>query len=445
MTAVNANGLVMGLNGHLVRPEFAALQPRQIVPEGMLDYPPCSTVAKCVGWYLTGGKRQRTKKEQRAKERWDGTWREFNPAGDRNMREADNILDVLKDGFTFNTSGQKLTIPEAVDWDDESMNVKEPWQPTPTLTGLPVDEVVPVIPTRQVNHLDYGRFQHLPLLYGLPEFAKSDSDKLLREIRTDLDGAWKDHDGDDVTGRERPSKMIKDLCLGEDMAAEAYLQSVNAFVSGATQSVRREDRIGRGSKRKRTAEVEEQEVDRMNKVKMEDDETLPSNEPNTSQNRPAAARLAEYERYDSARFDLGMSLEDYVKTKWRGGWLDAGMRGTVRRVQEAYVEIQAQAHRDEPACPPEKKAANLTQDMETKQDIEFCATPAVVDSDDSSDFHDLERSLFRQVVSSSIKSVPILSDLETYAARRTGLDLACLLHTATDFSLGGSSLSLIHI
>jgi bromodomain-containing protein 7/9 len=40
----------------LERPGVMALQPRQLVPDGMLDYPPNSDIARCVGWYLTGGK-----------------------------------------------------------------------------------------------------------------------------------------------------------------------------------------------------------------------------------------------------------------------------------------------------------------------------------------------------------------------------------------------------
>ena len=364
--------------GTLERSAVAQLLPRQLVPEGMLDYPPNSDVARCVGWYLSGGKRHRSKKEQRAKEKWDGTWREWNVDGDRNVREADNILDLLRQGFTFETSGLGVTLPRTVDWQDEAMNASDRWQPTPTLTGIVADEVVPQVPSRPIDHFDVGRFQSLAGSYGFPEFKRYDVRKFVRDLTVDLESVWRDEETDLV---ERPSKVVKEMCLGEDITSEAYVRSVEAFLSGA-----RDD----NDRKRKHAEVDASVV---------------------------KAESKSEDEHDTSGFDLGMPLEDYVNTRWRDGWLHAGMRGTVKRTQEMYREIVATE-------PGHQAKRPKLEDVLDADELDVVA---------------IGRELFRGVVEDAAKRIPIMLDLEEYAARRNGLDLACLLHATTDFAAGGSA------
>ena len=375
--------------GSFERPAVVALQPRQMVPEGMLEYPPNSDIARCVGWYLTGGKRPRTKKEQRAKENWDGTWREWNATGDRDLREADNIMDLFRDGFTFETSGDKITFPRTVDWQDETMNATEVWQPTPTLTGIISDEVAPLIPYRPTDHLDFGRYQNLAGSYGFPEYKGYDVRKFLHDLEVDLDSVWRDEERGDQT--ERPAKVVKDMCLGEDMAAEAYVRSVDAFVAGARGWV--DETAG---ERKRKHE------------EMSDDDL-----------KPSPKRHAAFAQFDTSSFDLGTPLAEYVGQKWRGGWLQAGMRGTVRQTEAAYRQLAQNEQKAEETTAVEKKPDELVTD----EDIASYA-----------------RELYIDAVRAASKRIPIALEIEAYGARQNGLDLACLLHLPSDFAAGGSAM-----
>lgn len=401
----------------------STLLPRQLVPEGMLDYPPNSDVARCVGWYLSGGKRPRTKKEQRAKEKWDGTWREWNVDGDRNVREADNVLDLLRDGFTFQTSGLGVTLPRTVDWQDELMNASETWQPTPTLTGVVVDETIPQIPTRPIDHLDMGRYQSLAGSYGFPEFKRYDPRKFIRDLTVDLESVWRDEDDEPILSRdtsmrdrrERPGRVIKEMCLGEEVTSEAYVRSIQAFVSGARAEGTGVELEGGGRKRKRERDEMDDNENNMLKIetKIEDDSS------------PASSTPAPSATYDASGFDLGMPLEDYINTKWRDGWLNAGVRGTVKRTQETYREIinsnvKAEA---EPDSGQQAKKPKLEEVLKA----------------DSLDVEAIIRELYYQTVKDSIKRVPIALEIEEYSARHTGLDLACLLVTPNDFAAGGST------
>jgi hypothetical protein len=405
----------------------STLLPRQLVPEGMLDYPPNSDVARCVGWYLSGGKRPRTKKEQRAKEKWDGTWREWHVDGDRNVREADNVLDLLRDGFTFQTSGLGVTLPRTVDWQDEFMNASETWQPTPTLTGVIVDETIPQIPTRPIDHLDMGRYQNLAGSYGFPEFKRYDPRKFIRDLTVDLESVWSLEDEDDepipilsrdtsmrdLYRRERPGRVVKEMCLGENVTSEAYVRSVQAFVRGARGDGSGVEVEEGGRKRKRDEMDDDENNMVKTETKIEDDSS------------PATSTPALSADHDTSRFDLGMPLEDYVNTKWRDGWLNAGVRGTVKRTQEVYRKIvnsnvKAEA---EPESGHQSKKPKLEEVLKA----------------DSLDVEAIIRELYYQAVRESIHRVPIFLEIEEYSARHTGLDLACLLVTPNDFAAGGST------
>jgi hypothetical protein len=403
--SISPAGTMDGTRTGVERPAVAALQPRQLVPEGMLAYPPNSDIARCVGYLLSGGKRPRTKKEQRAKEKWDGQWREWNTEGDRNLREADNVLDLFTEGFEFDSNG-KTRSPRVVDWEEEGMNSSTTWQPVPTLTGVAADEVVPRIPTRQVNHFDFGRTQNLPASYGFPEFKKYDSRKFLRDLRMDLDGAWRDEEREG--SGERSSRLIKEFCLGDDTASEAYVRSLNTFVTGARAWVE-QDTIRLGTKRKREEQVEMEPVERT-AVKVETGLDEPTEPP----------RPREYAAFDESKFDLGMPLDQYINTQWRGGWLEAGARKTVKIVQEVYPDVLASKPNQE-RSPQKQKLESTDQE------------------DEAFDITDIERDLYRAAVSDAIQRVPLALEVEEYAARRNGLDLACLLYTSTDFATGSSS------
>lgn len=380
--------------GTLERAAVASLLPRQLVPEGMLDYPPNSDVAKCVGWYLSGGKRLRSKKEQRAKEKWDGTWREWNVEGDKNVREADDVTAMLADGFMFETSGHKVTMPRTVDWQDEVMNAAERWVPTPTLTGVVVDEVVPQVPYRRVDHLDVGRYQNLAGSYGFPEFKRYDARKFVRDLTVDLESGWRDEERE---YGERASRIVKEMCLGEDPTSEAYARSVEAFIAGA----RPVDVPDVGSK------VESVDDEGVVKDELKDDDKMEVD----------PVESAETSQYDTSRFDLGVPLEDYVNTQWREGWLHAGQRGTVKRTREMYREMTT---------------------AEPEHRVKRPRLGDVLEADDF-DIEAVSRAVYGEYVEDAMKRVPIVLEIEQYAARRNGLDLACLLHETTDFAAGGSS------
>jgi hypothetical protein len=203
------------------------------------------------------------------------------------------------------------------------------------------------------------------------------------------------------------------MCLGEDVTSEAYVRSIQAFVQGARGDGTGIGFDGGGRKRKRD-EMDDVENNMVKiETKIEDDSS-----PATSTPAPSAT-------YDTSEFDLGMPLEDYVNTKWRDGWLNAGVRGTVKRTQEVYREIvnsnvKAEA---EPETEHQAKKPRLEEVLQA----------------DPLDVEAIVRELYYQTVKDSIKRVPIALEIEEYSARHTGLDLACLLVTPNDFAAGGST------
>ncbi len=166
----------------MVRP---VVPPRSTIPEAMLEFPPESLAAMLVGYYMTGGKRQRTKKEARGRERWDeGTWREWHIEGDRNLREAEDA-SVVMDTFRSKT----IELPDQVKWG---------------AYRKPSDDDDPPMPTRTAVHTDYGRLQDL------------DNKPIARN-----DGPW---------------EQVRRVTMGKQQDNEAYLRSIETFVAGAERS-----------------------------------------------------------------------------------------------------------------------------------------------------------------------------------------------------------------
>jgi len=236
----------------------------------MLEFPMNSDAARAVAFHATGGRRVRTKKEIRAREKWDGLWREWNPEGDRNLREAEDVVALLGPGFR----SKKVEKPRVVDWDDPAMKSDTLWQPTPVLLGQAEDEP-PAIPTRETRHLDWGIAQ---------EFSKTNP-------RTEIAAARK----------SEAWRAVRRVTMGDDLANEAYLRSIDSFVRGAELSA--------GVKRKRS--------------------------PTGDGHDDSKPRLDEELE---AHLDDDLSLLEYVHKRWRGGFIDDDMRGFVSAAGLAVID-----------------------------------------------------------------------------------------------------------
>ncbi len=282
------------------------IQPKSLIPDVMLEYPVDSDAARAVGYFATGGKRPRTKKEIRSREKWDGQWREWYVEGDRNLGEADDAAALLGVGFRT----EKVAKPSVIDWDDPVMRAEEVWQPTPVLLGQVEDEP-PAIPTRTVSHLDWGINQ---------ELRRTDP-------RREIAGA-----------RRNPAwQAVRTVTMGSDLANEAYLRSIDAFVRGAEMAVQEGD----------AHEVAKPSIEK----------------------------------------DDRSSLSEYVRNTWRGGFINDDLRGLVADAGRAI--------------------ANPSEEGEVQG-----------------------------MVIAARQRLPILNELRSYSARGPGVDLACLLRTSSDFSVG---------
>jgi hypothetical protein len=360
------------------------LPPYRVIPEQMLDFPPNSDISLAVGWYFAGGKRFRSRKEQRAKEKWDGQWREWYTTGDRNLREADDLLDLFENGYTSASRGEKLDVPRTIDWTDEAMRAHEVWQPQPTYTGFEHEEPVPKIPMRPVNHWDFGRYQSLPAGYGWSEArpAQLDRTDFLNRVKIDIRPPDVGPPGSQMMpwlrSEEDPLKYLKVITTGEDVVGEAYLKSVQAFVRGAEE----------GAKRNWTVMREESNVPRK-KVKLEAD---------------AEDVLGE---------DLGLekSLSDYVENDWRDGLFNRKSQRTIDLATKAYKLV-----RDEQRAPPSKAVST----GRTKVSVD-----------------DMNLSIMKALVQEISTKLPIRHEILEWAARKDGLELAALLQQVQDFSATG--------
>ena len=381
-------------NGRSVSPEAEAdgtskrgaiddLPPHQLVPEQMLDYPPNTDIAWTVGWYLTGGKRLRSRKEQRAKEKWDGQWREWYTTGDRNLREADDLFDLFERGFDSASRGETLAVPQTIDWSDEAMRSHDVWQPQPTYTGFEHEERAPKIPMRPVDHWDFGRYQSLPEAYGWSATRPVGLDRgeFVNKVKLDLRPPEVGPPGAQYASwlrpEEDPLRYLKVVSTGEDVVGEAYLHSVEKFVRGAEEGAKRNWDFMREEERSRKkVKVEEN-------VKVGDQEDL----------------------------GLGKSLDQYVATDWRGGLFNQKTQRTIDLATKAYQLLRAEAH-----APDSKKAK---------------AVPSLVKVED------MELVIMKALVQEISAKIPIRQEVMEWAARKDGLELAALLQQIQDFSATG--------
>lgn len=360
------------------------LQPYQVIPEQMLDFPPNTDISLAVGWYFAGGKRLRSRKEQRAKEKWDGQWREWYTTGDRNLREADDLLDLFERGFTSESRGEKLDVPRTIDWTDEAMRAHEVWQPQPTYTGFEHEERAPKIPMRPVDHWEFGRYQSLPTGYGWNEArpAQLDRAEFLNRVKMDIRPPDIGPPGLQMMPwlrpEEDPLRYLKVVSTGEDVVGEAYLKSVQAFVRGAEESAKRNWHVMR----------EESDVSRK-RVKLE---------PNAE---------------DALDGDLGLGkpLSHYVENDWRGGLFNRKLQRTIDLATKAFKSI-----REEQRAPSSK---------------------ALVTGRPKVSVDDMNLSIMKALVQEILAKLPIRQEILEWAARKDGLELAALLQQVQDFSATG--------
>jgi hypothetical protein len=357
------------------------LPPHQLIPEQMLDYPPNTDVALTVGWYLTGGKRLRSRKEQRAKEKWDGQWREWYTTGDRNLREADDLFDLFERGFDSESRGEKLVVPRTIDWSDEAMRSHEVWQPQPTYTGFEHEERAPKIPMRPVDHWDFGRYQSLPEAYGWSAARPVGLDRreFVNKVKQDIRPAEMGPPGAQFASwlrpEEDPLRYLKVVSTGEDVVGEAYLKSVEAFVRGAEEGAKRNWNFMReDGPRKR--------------VKLEEDR-----------------------KGEDKDIGLGKSLSQYVANDWRGGLFNRKAQRTIDLATKAYKLIRAESRA------PGSKASS--------------GPPAPIKLDD------MELVIMKALVQEISAKIPIRQEVLEWAARKDGLELAALLQQIQDFSATG--------
>lgn len=320
------------------------IEPRSLIPEKMLEYPANSAIAATVGWYYTGGKRQRTRKEQKSREKWDGQWREWYTCGHRRLPEAEDAPALMTDGFLLQGSRDGTTLPEIYDFQAEIMEESEVWQPTPTLTGVVIDEETPTIPTKLATHLDFGPLADLPARYGHPETRRWTHDALLNEIQGELGGEQDEND---------PLSWVKAMTIGEDVRSEAYHRSINGFLRGALDI--------------------------------------------------ANARTKGVQDIQDAP-----DLASDVYSRWRGGVL----RRQRQFVDRATREYYSQTTQGKNTSPP-------------KDPVDLVGDGKPVD-------------LIKSTIAATKARIPVQRDLAEYAARRDGLDLACLLKSQADFAYTGS-------
>jgi hypothetical protein len=128
---------------------------------------------------------------------------------------------------------------------------------------------------RETSHLDWGIAQ---------EFAKTNPRTEIAAARKSA--AW---------------RAVRRVTMGDDLANEAYLRSIDSFVRGAQSSV--------GQKRKRS-----QTGDGVDDIK------------------PQMGQEPDDDHVDD------VSLTDYVQKRWRGGFIDDDMRGLVNAAGRAIID-----------------------------------------------------------------------------------------------------------
>lgn len=358
------------------------LPPHQLIPEQMLDYPPNTDVALTVGWYLTGGKRLRSRKEQRAKEKWDGQWREWYTTGDRNLREADDLFDLFERGFDSESRGEKLVVPKTIDWSDEAMRSHDVWQPQPTYTGFEHEERPPKIPMRPVDHWDFGRYQSLPEAYGWSATRPVGLDRreFVNKVKLDIRPPELGPPGAQfapwLRPEEDPLRYLKVVSTGEDVVGEAYLKSIEAFVRGAEEGAKRNWNLMRDEEGSRK------------KVKVEDTK-----------------------EGDDEDLGLGKLLGQYVASDWRGGLFNRKTQRTIDLATKAYKLFRAETRAPSSKTSKEPPAAVKLEDMELV--------------------------IMKGLVQEVSAKLPIRQEVLEWAARKDGLELAALLQQIQDFSATG--------
>lgn len=282
--------MISTLRGMSAKPRtvpVSEIPPNRLIPEKMLQYPPNSDAARTIAFYQTGGKRLRSRKEQKSREKWDGQWREWYTSGPRRLAEVEDIGSLIAEGFVLSGPADGSALPEIIDWQDPVMDADDIWQPTPTMTGIFIDEEIPTFPIKTASHTDFGPFADIPTSYGYDEVHNWNEDQMVDRIRNEL--------GQSST-QELASALqyIKGMSTGEDVRAEAYHRSVQNFLSGVEKVAR-----------KRLAQED---------VKME----LPEESPLQQ-----------------------LDLQNRLKSHWRDGFLKSHeARSTVERATTEYNSLQ---------------------------------------------------------------------------------------------------------
>lgn len=274
-----------------VEPQIEKIEvpPKVLVPEEMLSYPPGSSQALAVGWHSTGGKVVRSKRQTRARERWVGKWRDWALDGSRDLAEQDEITYLFRE---IKESRAVHSGVEIVDWSEIARHGGwDTYQAEPLggQVGQPplpgsLPPPPPPLPKRKLDHTDFGPFPLLadkPVILGASRsfFASANAvapegqllPALAKQLRPEPIADPKRYSIYDDPAAPEAKDWLAKVCTGGP-TGEAYLRSIEGFVRGAV--------AGR-------------------------------------QTRPGGTSQE------------GMPLETYVKTQWRGGWIDSGPRAFV--------------------------------------------------------------------------------------------------------------------
>jgi len=220
------------------------IPPQVYVPEEMLSFPPNSPHASAVGWNLTGGKRVYMRRHIRGREKFAGKWRHWDLDGSRDVAEMDDPAGIFELSRSDHRVGRRITdwkgLRKDAWWDWDGFGGPNGQSPLP-FTNFPR---LPTLRSRELGQFEWGVYPEIDaeMTYLANRAARADEEQVISEHlrplrpRHGVQPANFINVYDDPLGRTA-SDWLRDLFTG-DVKGEAYLVSVDRFVSGAVESAK---------------------------------------------------------------------------------------------------------------------------------------------------------------------------------------------------------------